>query len=283
MQKTILIADDETQVLKLMLNYFEKYAQNYRVLYAADGKTATEIALEKTPNLIILDWDMPVMNGLEALQFLKTRTNTQEIPVIVATGTMIEDSHLSEALEKGAVDYIRKPINALELVARVRSALRLSEASQKIKEMYEVEKDLLQKIIDQKSRELLSNTLQLANKNELMLDIKHLLADKDTIPQTRQILKLIQNNTNLDSQWNKFKLHFEEVHPDFFQKLKINFPQLGDNDLRICAYIKMGLGNKEILTLLGISPKGIEMARYRLKKKLNLSKDNSLNDFILKL
>lgn len=283
MQKTILIADDEAQVLKLMVSYFQEYKQDYDILYASNGQLATEIASEKQPHLIMLDWDMPILNGMEALKILKSQKNTQEIPVIVATGTMIEDNYLSEALEKGAVDYIRKPINPLELVARVRSALRLSEAYQTIKQMYVTEKDLMQKIIDHKTRELSNNAIQLINKNKLMLEIKKVLAYEKSNPNIREVLKLIQNNTNFDSQWNKFKLHFEEIHPNFFQKLKYDFPQLSDHELRICAYIKMSLGTKEISTLLNISPKGVETARYRLKKKLELSKQEELNEFIMNI
>ena len=283
MQKTILIADDETRVMKIIVNYFRTYKQDYDILYASNGKVATEIALKKQPHLIILDWDMPIMNGLKALKLLKSNIKTQEIPVIIATGTMIEDIHLSEALEKGAADYIRKPINPLELVARVRSALRLSDAYQTIKQMYVKEKDLMGKIIDQKTRELSGNTLQLINKNELMLKIKNLLDKEKLSSNIRQVLKLIKSNTNLDSQWDRFKLHFEEVHPNFFHILKSNFLQLSDHDLRICAYIKMSLNNKEIMTLLNISPKGLETARYRLKKKLNLSRSENLNDFVSKV
>lgn len=116
-----------------MVQYFQKYRQNYNIYQAPNGKVAFQIASDKQPDLIILDWDMPVMSGLEAMNQLKTQETTKEIPIIITTGTMIEDIHLSEALERGAIDYIRKPINALELIARIRSALRLSNSLKKIK------------------------------------------------------------------------------------------------------------------------------------------------------
>lgn len=287
MSKTILIADDEPNVIKTMVQYFQKYQQNYNIYQAPNGKVAFQIACNKPLDLVILDWDMPVMNGLETIQHLKNQEKTKEIPIVVATGTMVKDIHLSEALEKGAVDYVRKPVNPLELVARIRSALRLSESYQKIKEqkhqitdLYLKEKELTQQVIDHKNRELSSNTIQLANKNSLLLEIQKLLQNPTSVDNKNQILKLIQNDIRLNKQWERFKLHFEEVHPQFFNKLEKCFPSLSESELKICAYIKMRLDNKEIMSLLNLAPKGLETARYRIKKQMKLSKKEDLNEFV---
>lgn len=287
MSKTILIADDEPNVIKTMVQYFQKYQQNYNIYQAPNGKVAFQIASDKQPDLILLDWDMPVMNGMETIQQLKNQEKTQEIPIVVATGTMIQDIHLSEALEKGAIDYVRKPVNPLELIARIRSALRLSESYQKIKvqnqkiaNLYLKEKELTKQIIDHKNRELSSNTIQLAHKNELLLEIQKNIENKDYEDNKKLVLKLIRDEVRFDKQWEKFKLHFEEVHPNFFTKLEQNFPSLSGSELRVCAYIKMRLDNKEIMSLLNLAPKGLETARYRIKKQLKLSKKEDLNEFV---
>lgn len=273
MLKTILVADDDPQNAKVIINYFKKYNQDYEILYTPNGKIACKVATQKIPNLIILDWIMPVMNGLEALIYLKKQEQTSHIPIIIATGTMLEDIHLSEALERGAIDYLRKPISPLELVARTRSALSLSESHYR-------EKELMQTIIDHKTRELTSNTIQLVNKNEVLLQIKNLLGQSLSSDKIKKVQKLIKSNINLDAQWDKFKIHFEQVHPNFFAKMQKSLPQLNENELRLCAYIKMRLGNKEIANLLNLSVKGMESARYRLKKHLSLSPKDDLNEFV---
>lgn len=91
---------------------------------------------------------------------------------------------------------------------------------------------------------------------------------------------MIRSDIRLDKQWGKFKLHFEEVHPNFFSVLEQKFPSLSENELRVCAYIKMRLNNTEIMSLLNLAPKGLETARYRIKKQMKLSKKEDLNEFI---
>jgi len=304
MLKTILIADDEPMVIKMMVKAFQKYQQKYNILQVQNGKLACQVAETQKIDLIILDWIMPVMSGVDALNYIKNQKTTKDIPIIIATGKMMEDIHLSKALENGAIDYIRKPISALELVARTRSALQLNEAYLKVKEQnqeikqnylkikeqnHEIEqmslreKELLKYIEDHKNRELSANLIQLQNKDNLILNIQESLKNDPSNESISKVLRLIQNNINLEVQWEKFKLHFEEVHPNFFLKLQKKFPILNDNDLRLCAYIKMLLSNKEIANLLNLTLKGIESARYRLKKRLNLPPEKDLNTFIRNL
>lgn len=287
MLKTILIADDDPAVIRVIVQSFQKYEQKYNILQAHNGKIACQIAKKQKPDLIILDWMMPIMSGVDALNELQVQESTKDIPVIITTGTMTEDKHLSEALRRGAIDYLRKPISALELTSRTQTALQLSESylqikeqNQEIKQLALREKELLKNILDHKTRELSTILIQLQNKNNLLLQIKELLSSNISTENITKALNLIHKDTNLDSQWGKFKLHFEQVHANFFSKLQKIFPHLNDNDLRLCAYIKMQLSNKEIANLLSLSVKGIEAARYRLKKRLNLSTEQDLNGFI---
>jgi len=287
MSKTILIADDEPMLIKMMVQAFQKHQQKYNILQAQNGKIACQIAEIQKIDLIILDWMMPIMSGIDALNHLKSQEKTQDIPVIIATGTRLKDIDLKEALGKGAIDYLRKPISELELIARTQTALQLSEAYLKIKEKNEEikqlalrEKELLKHIADQKDRELSTSIIQIQNKNNVLLSIQELLNEDSSEGNISKILKLIQNDINLDSQWEKFKWHFEEVHPNFFARIQGTYPGLTDNDLRLCAYIKMLLTNKEVATLLNLSVKGIEAARYRLKKRLSLATEQDLNTFI---
>ncbi len=132
MKATILITDDDITNLNILRDFLEDAEGDYKILRANNGKKACEIAQKATPDLIILDWEMPIMTGLEALHFLQNDPITQEIPVVMATAkTQAKD--LQTALEAGAIDYVRKPIDKIELLARVNLALKLSNARRELK------------------------------------------------------------------------------------------------------------------------------------------------------
>ncbi len=130
----ILIVDDEQENLKSIVQFIEEMDLPYELYQALNGKTALEIALAKLPDLIISDWDMPQMDGLELVKSLKANELTREIPVIMFTGVMTTFEHLEMALDAGAIEYIRKPLNQVELLARVRTVLQLSDSFKMIVE-----------------------------------------------------------------------------------------------------------------------------------------------------
>jgi CheY-like chemotaxis protein len=273
-RKKILVADDNPAVIETIFKYFTDTHQPYELLNACNGAIAYEVAREELPDLIIMDWEMPMLSGLEVMKYLKKHEETRQIPIIIATGTQIEDRNLEQALETGAIDYIRKPFGRLELLARSKAAMRMTALHQR-------EKTLLQSVIDTQNRELSTIALQMAQKNELLEGVvKNFqpLATKDT--SVRKFLKTLQNGLNLDNQWGKFKLHFEKVHPHFFTRLQKKYPVLSPNELKLCAYIKMNLSTKETMQILNISKKGLETARYRIKKKMCLTPQDDLPKLI---
>ena len=144
----------------------------------------------------------------------------------------------------------------------------------------------LQSELDHQNRKLSSNLMLSAHLNQLLYSIKESLqklgrkVNQNNQEQINRMLKEIDRNIDLDEEWRKFKLHFQEVHPDFFTKLLIRFPSLNPRQLRHCAYIQLGLSSKEAAQLLNVAPKSIEMARYRLKKKMSLARDERLSEFI---
>ncbi len=127
MRYTILIADDE----KISLHLFEKYLMiensNYLILKALDGRQAVDIAAKYLPDLVLLDWNMPLMNGEQVLKELKSKPNTKNIPVIIVSA-IAQDADIEKAIELGALDYIKKPIKKIDLKARIHTALLLREA-----------------------------------------------------------------------------------------------------------------------------------------------------------
>jgi DNA-binding NarL/FixJ family response regulator len=98
-----------------------------------------------------------------------------------------------------------------------------------------------------------------------------------------QINEIIQNNINIDEEWKNFKLHFDKVHPHFFEKLKQLCSDLTEENLKICAYIKMGMTPKQIAQLLHVVTGSVNKTLYRLKKKLHLSEEESLKSYIISI
>ncbi len=133
----ILIVDDQLEHLDAIIDIIEETGNNYRVLQAFDGTTALKIAEKEIPDLIITDWEMPVMNGIEFIKQLKSNIITLDIPIIMCTGVMTTSGNLATALNAGAVDYIRKPVDKIELPARINSMLKLSDSYKKIKKQKE--------------------------------------------------------------------------------------------------------------------------------------------------
>ena len=275
--KCILIADDDPVTIQTISSLFEDAQQSYELLNASNGAMAYQIARQELPDLIIMDWEMPEMTGIEAIDLLRQHPETQHIPIIIATGRKTQSKDLEKALKTGAIDYIRKPFDRIEFLARAQVALRLAES-------YQREKQLMQTIIEHKNRELSAFAIQVVQKTQVLGDIAQELEDDSLNKKASKAIKrIIRENRQLDNSWEKFKMHFEEVHPDFFTSLSQRFASLSQNEQKLCAYTKMKLSIKEIAQLLSISAKSVEMARYRIKKKLNLVAEENLSNFIQRL
>ena len=118
---TILVVDDETSIREMLVISLE--SAGYNVLQAENAKTAHSLVLDKHPDLILLDWMMPVTIGLELLRRLKRDEMTDHIPVIMLTAKAEESSKIL-GLDSGADDYIAKPFSPRELLSRVKAILR---------------------------------------------------------------------------------------------------------------------------------------------------------------
>ncbi len=135
--RNILIVDDQPENLQVITDIFAKSKLNYRITQAPNGKIALKIIKRVLPDIIITDWEMPEMDGIEFVKQLKQNTNTADIPVIMCTGVMTSSENLNTALNAGAVDYIRKPIDGIELIARTKANLLLANSYSRIKKLNE--------------------------------------------------------------------------------------------------------------------------------------------------
>ena len=144
----------------------------------------------------------------------------------------------------------------------------------------------LQRELDYKNRELTAYTINFAQKNQLIEELKEQLtqlkpSDSEQLQQVKQLRSLVNNNRNVDRDWEDFRLHFESVHPHFFQRLKQAHPELSNGELKLCALIRLNLSMKETAAILSISPNSVKTARYRLRSKLDLETKDNLMDYLM--
>ena len=398
----ILIADDEPLNISL---YHQMLKQSgSEIIKAQDGHAAVGMVQSERPDLVILDWNMPVMNGLEALKAIKEDPETKDIPVIMITGIMTTSDHLQKALKAGAIDFLRKPFDKTELLARVRSVLLLASSMRELKEKYQIienknrfiqsliesvphplvwytpegiiegcnqlfevyaghsrnelsarlvyryldwentsrhikmDQDLLaggnpmtlespeiegramyifsksayidasgdilgilciliditemkrlhRDVLEGKKRELVSSALRLIQANELNnqlideLGKLNAYTNKEGSAIIRKVIHQYSNTTG-NNIWSDFETRFEQVYEGFYKRLNALVPGLTPGERKLCALLRLDVSSKDIAALTFQNPQSVDMARYRLRKKLNLGSDENLVAFLMNI
>jgi PAS domain S-box-containing protein len=398
----ILIVDDDPYNVLLVTEMMSQ--QGFEFISARDGYEALEVAEKELPNLIILDWNMPRLDGLETLKALKQNASLRDIPVIMLTGIMASSENLMTAMSEGAIDFVSKPFNKVELLSRIKSMLLLSHSMLELKEKYEIiensnkfihsvfekiphplvyyspegkiilhneefrllvsieenqlvgntiysylnsngddihkstdleilknkdkvnyehsvgiDEDVFiftksifynlhgetegiiclmtnitelknahEQIIENKKKELASSTLKLIQtteyKNQLIeqLNKVNTFTNKKGKDLIRSIVKQVGNFSG-ESVWKEFETRFENVYESFYKELNQRFPDLTPGEKKLCALLRLSLSTKDIASITFQNPQSIDVARYRLRKKLKLAPDDNLVDFLLKI
>lgn len=284
----ILIVDDDPSVIRMIVEYLLPL-KNVQVVRAGSGVQALSVIPEEQPNLIIMDWHMPEMNGIETLIELRKQEGEEEIPVIMTSGVMIAAGDLELALKSGAWDFIRKPIDLLELSARIDSCLRLKHQQEQLNELMKQEVDL-------KNRKLSTATILLQEKTNLLSSMMEKIdglldshrswdseKEKAIFRDLRRVRKGLNSEIKQDDTWAHFKIHFEDVNPDFFEKLTTRCKGLSQYQQRLCAYLKIGMDTKEIAQIMNVTDASVRSAIYRMKKKIDLSEEDSMRTFLFNL
>lgn len=169
------------------------------------------------------------------------------------------------------------------LLLKNKRELELKELENK-QQLMRFNNDKLRQDIDSKNRELGISTMNLIKKNELLNNLKKELKNiSDSDNKVKQVIRIIDKNLNDEDDWNLFEEAFNNADKDFIKKIKSMHPSLTSNDLRLCAYLRLNLSSKEIAPLLNISPRSVEVKRYRLRKKIGLPHESSLSDYILEI
>ncbi len=400
--KKVLLVDDEPLNLKLYEKMLKEH--QFQIFTAANGQECLNAVKAHFPDLIILDWNMPVMDGIDALEILKKDETTSHIPVLMVTGVMTSSEDLAYAMTIGAVDFLKKPFDKQELSARVRNILLLADSLNALKKQnsqledknrfialliesiphpvvyyspegillmcnkffeelsgqkkskmdgtsvyrlfrseevaFHVQKDMElletkqalsyekagfdegriflisknlvsdsreqplgivavftditavkqagEEILNAKKAELISGTVRLMNVSELN---SNLVADLQKLfptvnKETQDAIRQIENKYRLsasDQVWSDFESRFESAFDAFYKVLLDQFPALTPNERKLCALLRSGLSSKDIAILTFQNPQSVDVARYRLRKKLNLANEENLSDFLLSI
>lgn len=158
------------------------------------------------------------------------------------------------------------------------------------KELIRLQNEKLEGEITHKNAELASATMNLVQKKEFILKLKAELQQLQKTtkagvdnPELKKVLKALSEEEKLDEEWEQFSKHFNSVHGDFITILKNKYPSLKPHELRLCAYLRMNLSSKEIAPLMSISIRGVEISRYRLRKKMALPTETNLAQYLIEL
>ncbi len=147
------------------------------------------------------------------------------------------------------------------------------------------EHEKLQISLKSRQKELTTYALQMAKKNEVLEGLRNQAETLKTTNENNKgfqdIIRTINFDLQDDNNWEDFSKYFEQVHGGFYERIKLKYPSVTTKELRLLALLKMNLSSKEMANVLNISPEGIKKARYRLRKKLDVTTESSLNDFVM--
>jgi AraC family chitin signaling transcriptional activator len=150
--------------------------------------------------------------------------------------------------------------------------------------MQEYQKHILELELQTKSSEVAGKSLSIAKQSEMIEKIQNILdSEKDFNKLKSEIKKAIKINEVNKHEWEIFETNLNQIHNEFIINLSKKYPNLTPKDIKLCVYLKMNLSSKEIAPMMNISFRGVELHRYRLRKKLNLSQEDNLSKFLLSL
>lgn len=166
--------------------------------------------------------------------------------------------------------------------------LLLGEKNQHLEELRMREKRLSEETVAAKERELATMAMSTHEKNSLLQELEQKVSfletrlDDSVSKDLKEMRRTISDSYSLDKSWDSFIHKFEDVHPQFFDSLKGQNPNLTINDLKLSAYLKIGMTNKEIANVTHLTHGSVKSSINRLKKKLDMKAEDSIRDFVMK-
>ena len=157
------------------------------------------------------------------------------------------------------------------------------EAETKLRKQ-EYEKHMLEVEVQNKASEVAGKSLSIAKHSEMIESIQEVLESKAEGGELKSAIKKIIKTSSLSKhEWQSFEKNLVKSHEEFVDRLSKKYPMLTPKDIKLCIYLKMNLSSKEIAPLMNISYRGVELHRYRLRKKLDINQDENLNRFMTTL
>ena len=290
-------------------------ATGLRVTYAAPAFGALETKMYRT-RLDGLERDFTPWSAKDEREFTNLAPGEYKLRVeaksaarqhVARTSLRIEIAppwYLSAYAKTGYIALIALGLLALYLLPQRRYAreqARLRDEQEEQARAFESTVEANERTIEElqtekleaelafRHRELADTAMHLVQKNELLQRLRENLdalykdtEDRPTRKRLRETLSLLKDGEEGEDDWVQFAYHFDQVHHGFFARLRERHPQLTPKDHKLCAYLRMNLNTKEIAPLLNISVRGVEISRYRLRKKLGLTKEVNLQEWMLK-
>jgi len=178
--------------------------------------------------------------------------------------------------------YTQKLKLQAEELKHQREILEMELKAENELNVQEFEKHILELELQTKSSEVAGKSLSIAKQSEMIDNIQNILdSEKDFNKLKSEIKKAIKINEVNKHEWETFETNLNQIHNEFIINLSKKYPHLTPKDIKLCVYLKMNLSSKEIAPMMNISFRGVELHRYRLRKKLNLTQDENLSKFLL--
>jgi DNA-binding CsgD family transcriptional regulator len=278
--------------------YYPDYTQMNNVMY--------RFRLEGLDKL----WGAPVQTSRKVYDYLPHGSYVLHVEVLDNSGLKLSELNYAFAVKPPFYWSIGARLFYLLLVIlfiygtmrffrnRYHRRHLLLQKEQEDRQRYEIEKkeqeiialknEKLEADLTLKSKELAESTMSLINKNEMLLLLKEEVIRQKAALGTQypnkyadKLIRMIDENISSEDDWARFQANFDRIHENFFRHLHRDYPDLTSNDLRFCAYLRLNLSSKDIAHLMNITLKGVEVARYRIRKKINLPSHKSLTEFMI--
>ncbi|MFD1770509.1 helix-turn-helix and ligand-binding sensor domain-containing protein [Sphingobacterium suaedae] len=287
---------------------------NIRILFAVPWFLSSPIKYQYMLEGQSTEWSKASETAFIDYTNLPAGSYTFKVRAITAAGTVSDSTHLKFSILHPW--YLRWPALVvytmltgvgifvtrrliIEKIKRDKLALRQKlqkrqeevlrkETEQNEKKLMAVKNEQLIQELELKNRELANAATNIVYKNELLnnlheelLNLKDKNGNKLSNDQLQKVNKLVDNARSDERDWDLFEKSFNESHENFFKKLKADYPSLSPNDLKLCAYLRLNMSSKDIASLLNITTRGVEIRRYRLRKKFDLPTEKNLTEFLL--